>query len=126
MASAAGGYFWTFGLLFFGVGSYNLVGIHFWKMFARKNTFYTLTDRRAIIARDMFGRKTFKSYPITEASPLDLEIRDGLSDIYFATEYQKGRRGALQSIRKGFEQLEDGRSVMSLMRDVQRKHGDTS
>ncbi|MFT7595906.1 MAG: hypothetical protein ACI8R4_003239, partial [Paracoccaceae bacterium] len=64
MASQAGGFFWMFGLLFFGTGFFNAIGVHVWKSYRRTKTHYTLTDKHAFIATDLFDKKRLKSYPI--------------------------------------------------------------
>ncbi|MEM6760396.1 MAG: aspartate carbamoyltransferase catalytic subunit, partial [Pseudomonadota bacterium] len=91
-ASRGGGIFWMFGLLFFGVGMYQLVLVHFWKAHQRRNTHYTLTNKRGLIATDSnFNGRVLDSYPLTEASTVTL--KDGaLVSIYFATKTIQGSR----------------------------------
>lgn len=117
-ASQAGGFFWTFGLLFFFVGSYSLVAQHFWKRHVRSRTFYTLTDQRAFIATETFGRRTLKSYPITRGTTV--ELSDGApGSIFFATETVKDAEGGTTITRIGFELVNDFRSVYALIRQIQ-------
>ncbi|MEM9579849.1 MAG: aspartate carbamoyltransferase catalytic subunit [Pseudomonadota bacterium] len=118
-ASMAGGVFWMFGLLFFGIGFYNLVLIHFWKSYLRRNTHYTLTDQRAFIARKTLMGKTLESYPIHARSRLKLEEGLRTADLYFATEELRGKK-SVRVIDVGFEQIEDAREVMRLMRRIQQ------
>lgn len=118
MASRTGGYFWTFGLLFFMVGTYNLVGMHFWKAFVRSRQHYTLTNQRAIIGTTLFGRRKLKSYPILKTNEVVLEDTGSTADIYFATIEHRGQNGT-QITRIGFEQIENSRQVLSLIRQVQ-------
>ncbi len=134
-AMAAPGPFWMFGLLFLGVGLYNLVGQHFWKAHLRKSTFYTLTDKRAFIAKKTaMGQKSLKSYPIRADTALSIEEQKGLSSIYFATEDVLVSRPShwrvngmplnntsRSSTDIGFELLEEGRDVFALMRSLQAK-----
>ena len=117
-ASRAGGLFWTFGLLFFVVGSYSLIGQHYWKRYLRAHTFYTLTDRRALIATDVWGRRTLKSYPIAKSTMV--ELADGApGSVFFATETQTDSDGDRTHSRIGFELVEDCRSVYALIRQIQ-------
>ena len=120
MASSAGGIFWTFGLLFFFAGMYNLVGIHFWKAFVRSRQHYTLTNQRAMIGTDMFGRKTLHSYPITKTTEIGFEEIGRTGNIYFAKEESRGKNGAAVT-KVGFEQIESPREVLSKMRQVQEE-----
>lgn len=119
-AALAAGPFWMFGLIFFAVGAYKLVGQHYWKARLRRATFYTLTDKRAFIASNPpFGARKLDSYPITAQTPLRLEEDRGLTTIYFAhqnsTARNKDRIGTI-----GFELLADGRQVYSTMRQIQK------
>lgn len=117
MASAAPGPFWMFGLLFFGIGSYNLIGIHFWKTYLRRNQHYTLTNKRAFIGTRKLGKRSLESHPITPQTPLRFE--DGrLSNIWFSEKSHRTRNGtAVKNI--GFERLSDGRIVFAKFREVQ-------
>lgn len=118
MAAQAGGIFWTFGLLFFFVGAWSLVGQHFWAAFVRGRTFYTLTDRRAMIATEVFGRRSLKSYPVGPTTTID--FRDGTpGSIFFATETTTDGEGSVSTTKAGFEMIEDARSVFSLMRGIE-------
>ena len=117
-ASQAGGFFWMFGLLFFGIGIYNLVLIHFWKAYERRNTHYTLTNKRAFIAtQGGFKGKRLNSYPISDTTPVSFS--DGpLATIHFASRTAYGGRS--RSTRTiGFEDITDGRDVYALIRNVQ-------
>lgn len=117
-ASSAGGFFWTFGLLFFGVGAYGLVGVHFWKAFVRTKEHYTLTNQRALIGSAMFGRRTIQNYPITKTTEIIFEDAGVIGDIYFAKRESQGRNGTTVT-KIGFEQIENPRNVLSLMRQIQ-------
>lgn len=118
MASRAGGLFWTFGLLFFVVGSYSLFGQHFWKRHVRARTFYTLTDRRALIATEVWGRRSLKSYPIGKDTIV--ELTDGApGSVFFATETKTDSDGDTTHSRIGFELVEDCRSVYAQIRQIQ-------
>lgn len=121
MASAAGGFFWTFGLLFFGVGLYNFVGVHFWKARLRRNTFYTLTNKRALIGTSRRGRRQLDSYPITAQS--QLQFVDGKFDDIWFEETQGYSNKRPTRLKVGFERLKDGRDVYAKLREIQRGIG---
>ena len=53
MAASTGGFFWMFGLLHFAVGMMLAVGPLLWGPYKRAHTWYTLTNRRAIISTDL-------------------------------------------------------------------------
>jgi hypothetical protein len=120
MASQAGGFFWMFGLLFFFVGSFALVGQHFWKRYERSRTFYTLTDRRAFIATQTFGTRKLRSYPITPATVVELADGDPGS-IFFATETSTDSDGDVTRTKIGFELVEGHRSVYARIREIQSR-----
>ncbi|MAM62115.1 aspartate carbamoyltransferase catalytic subunit [Maritimibacter sp. UBA3975] len=121
MASSAGGMFWMFGLIHFSVG----VGMIFWSIYgstySRRNTWYTLTDRRAIVATNFLTKgKSLKSYPINAGTTV--EFRAGPPDtIIFAHEERRGNKGRRYTVPVGFERLPDGHEVMRLIR--KRIHG---
>ena len=118
-ASQAGGLFWMFGLIHFSAGLAMFVRTVFGPSFVRARTFYTLTRRRAFIAKDLpiFGR-SLKSYPINANTTI--EFKDGrLPSIIFATETRMGTKGQ-PSRDIGFERIADGRNVLQLIRDIQR------
>jgi hypothetical protein len=116
-ASKAPGHFWMFGLLFFAVGCYNLIGVHFWRAFARSQSHYTLTSKRALIATNILGRRKLTSYPITPGTTL--EFVDGkLGSVFFAKEELRGRNGTT-TVPIGFELIEDARAVSALFRKMQ-------
>lgn len=117
MASQAGGFFWTFGLLFFFVGSYNLVGIHFWKAYLRRHTHYTLTNKRAFIGTSVFGRRSLESFPISPDTPINL-IDGALTTVNFASRTKRSKNGSYE-VPVGFEYIENGRKVYALMRESQ-------
>lgn len=119
MASQAGGFFWMFGLLFFGIGFYNAIGVHFWKAFQRRTTHYTLTNQRAFIATQVFGKRVLKSYPITKDTVI--EMQDGaLATIIFANEIQRSKNGSYTT-NIGFERINEGQKVYGLLRQIQKE-----
>ncbi len=117
MASKAPGPFWMFGLLFFGVGSYNLIGVHFWKAYLRRHQHYTLTNKRAFIGAQRFGKRSLVSHPITPETKLHYE-EGTLSNIWFAEKVSKNFKNP--SVEKiGFERLAKGREVFAKFREAQ-------
>ncbi|MFK7754787.1 MAG: aspartate carbamoyltransferase catalytic subunit [Sedimentitalea sp.] len=119
MASQAGGYFWMFGLLFFGTGFYNSIGVHFWKSMRSGATHYTLTNKRGFIATNVMGRKTLTSHNITKTSPLEL-TEGALSSVTFA-HIEKRNKNGHHSVDVQFQNIEEGRKVFALIRDIQRE-----
>lgn len=117
-ASRDGGLFWMFGLLFFGLGVYGLVGIHFWQAFVRRHQYYTLTNQRAIIGTMIFGRRSLRSYPITRTTEIEFQDFGDTGDIYFAQE-ETLVDNSMTIIKIGFEQIENPRQVLAEMRRVQ-------
>ncbi len=118
MAASAGGGFWMFGLIHFTVGLGIIASAVFVGPYKRRHSWYTLTDRRAIIASDMplLGKK-LKSWPITATSVLDLT--QGPPDtVNFAEKTKRSKNGSYQ-VPIGFERIEDGREVYRMMRDIQ-------
>lgn len=107
-----------FGLPFVAVGAYLVFGRFFWRSYVRGRTRYALTDKRAIIATNAFGRK-LKSYPITADTRLEFEPGPEAT-IWFAEEMRRGNKGRRYTVKKGFEYIHDGDEVYRLMRRVQQ------
>ncbi|MDG3041105.1 YdbT family protein [Roseicyclus marinus] len=118
------------GLPFLGIGVYMLVGHLYWDALVRGGTWYTLTDRRAFIATDVFGRRKLDSYPIDEMTGLSL--RDGVpGDVIFGTVTHSFRRRAAAPHRRrnrmttstrvqlGFRHIAEARKVWRMIRDRQ-------
>ncbi|HGG05419.1 MAG TPA: aspartate carbamoyltransferase catalytic subunit [Aliiroseovarius sp.] len=120
MASKAGGGFWMFGLIHFTVGLSIAFGAIFWNAFRRRFTWYTLTNKRAIIATDLPVKgRVLKSYPIRFNTVLEYEPGPPAT-IIFSEELRRGSKGRRYTVKIGFEQISDGDRVYRLMRDVQR------
>lgn len=104
---------------FAAIGVYFFVGQHFWAAFQRRRTFYTLTDKRAFIARGSFGKRTLDSFPITPDTPLQLD--EGRAR---AVWFGSGPKQAMFSNKRehpvGFELLDDPRAIYQLLRNAQR------
>lgn len=119
MASLAGGLFWLFGSIHFAVG----LGIILWPVlgrpYVRRHTWYTLTDNRAFIARDLPVKgRSLKSYPITAETTLTLEDHQP-GTVIFASEWRRGKNGNYET-KIGFKDIDDARAVYALMRGIQR------
>lgn len=126
MASSIGGdapagigyVFPLFGLPFVVVGLYLVFGRFLWRAYVRSRTRYALTTRRAIVAKDAFGR-SLKSWPITDAG--QVEYQPGAeATIFFATEMRRGSKGREYQVRHGFEYIAEGDHVYRLIRAIQQ------
>jgi hypothetical protein len=106
-----------FALPFLAIGLRKAGAMEFWQAWKRRRTWYTLTDRRAFIATDLFGRRGLDAYPIGPRTPLRHEND---RDIFFATDFVKTRRGSRRR-RIGFTHLPDSAHVHALMQQVQRE-----
>ncbi|KPQ14864.1 MAG: hypothetical protein HLUCCA09_03180 [Rhodobacteraceae bacterium HLUCCA09] len=108
----------AFLLLFVLVAAAVLGGHLAWPRLRSRAMFYTLTDRRAFIATDFFGIRSLKSYPITEATPL--ELRDGRGGgVIFERRQTRSRKGGTMVQEIGFLGLDDPREPFLLMRRIQ-------
>lgn len=119
MAATAGGFFWMFGLIHFGVGLALSFGPIVWPAYMRRHTWYTLTDRRAFIATDapLLGRR-LKSYPIERGTVLSYDAGNPAT-IHFAHVMRRTKNGSSRS-DIGFERIAEGPEVYGLMRQIQR------
>jgi hypothetical protein len=117
MASKAGGFFWVFGLLFFAVGSYNLLFQHFWKAYLRTKMHYSLSNQRAFIATRFLGKQSLKTYPITPH--VSIELQDGpFGAVMFASETKRGKRSSYE-VPIGFEMIPNAREVYRKIVQIQ-------
>lgn len=108
-----------FGLPFLCIGAYNAGVYALWRAFLQGRTWYTLTDRRAFIATDVPLRgRSLKSYPITAGTVIDF---DGAEPATLTFAHETGSRDS-GGIRRpvAFHNIEDGREVYRLMRDIQK------
>lgn len=106
------------GLFLLGLGLRHAGGHLIWDSYRRRRTWYTLTDRRAMIATQLAGRKRLESYPIEPETAVTL-VRGDPGNILFATVYRKTKQGSRRR-RIGFERLHDASEIYDLMRRVQR------
>lgn len=117
MAAAAGGGFWMFGLLHFFVGIVIGIGPVFWSALRRRKSWYTLTNKRAIIATDMPTRgRVLRSHQISKDTLLKIDEIDPAS-ISMGSR-KNGRRKAKIS----FERIADAKQVFALLRDIQKEN----
>ncbi|MGR3312012.1 hypothetical protein [Roseovarius indicus] len=118
-AARAGGQFWMFGLIHFGVGLALAFGGAFGSAWRRRHTWYTLTSKRAFIATDLpFRGRTLKSYPITSSTVLDYDAGPPAS-IMFNHEMRRSKNGHYR-VDVGFERIENGAEVYRMMREIQK------
>lgn len=119
MAGAmGGGMFALFGLPHFLIGASIVWGALYWGAYKRRRTWYTLTDRRAIIATDLPIRgRRLKSWPIEADTPIDYQPGEPAS-VYFASETRRGQNSSYQ-VPIGFERIAEGDKVYRLIRDIQ-------
>ncbi|MCH2094815.1 MAG: VTT domain-containing protein [Rhodobacteraceae bacterium] len=119
LASGAGGGMWMFGLIHFSVGLALMGGALFGGAYKRRYTWYTLTNRRAFIARNLpVLPRSLKSYPITAETRLEY-VDDTPGTIWFAQEYRRTKNGHTKH-RMGFERIPNARDVYARMRAIQR------
>ena len=120
MAAQAGGVFWMFGLIHFGVGIAMVYSAIFWAGLKRRRTWYTLTDRRAFIATDLPLRgKRLDSYAILPGTRLSLQSGHPGS-VVFAREERRGSKGRRYTVDIGFERIDAADKVYAMMREIQR------
>ena len=111
-------FFAAFGLFVVGSGLWQTLGPVLRPAFIRARSFYTLTDRRAIIATDLpFQGRRLASYPIDRATPLEYVASEPPSILF-------GPPTGDKRMRAGFSYIADADRVMAMMRQIQR--GQTS
>ena len=103
------------GVLFTGVGGYLVAGHYYASAYRRRNTWYTLTTKRAYVATAVFGQRSLKSWAVTPALTMSL-TDDTPASIWF----DPGARPQ----RVGFERIADARAVLAMMHRIQRGQND--
>lgn len=102
------------GLFFLFQGARMAGADRLWQAWLRQHSWYSLSNRRAFIAWEVWGRRGLRDWPIDASCALDFTAGPPAS-VYFArTRTRFGR-----SNRIGFERIEDGRAVLELMRQIQ-------
>ena len=113
-AAQASVFFALFGLFFVVLGLRQLLSPVIWPAYLRSRSWYTLTDRRAIVATDVpFKGRRLTSYPIDRNTLVEYVDGDPPS-ILFGPE--RGRRAE----RPGFRYIADAETVMPLIRRIQQ------
>lgn len=110
---------WAFGLIFFGIGFYQVAGKYLWQSYERGHTWYSLSNRNAYIASDTpLGGRKLRTWPITAKTPVEYE-RDPCGAVYFGSEtyYTNGRK---RTARVGFENLENIDEVIDLFTKIRK------
>lgn len=111
-ALASGGLFGLFGLFFVGMGAWKAAKPAILPAYIRARTWYTLTDRRAVIATDVAVQgKRLTTRPILPETQIEYQASAPPS-IWF------GAPGVAD--RVGFEYIDDADKVLALIRGIQR------
>jgi hypothetical protein len=115
-------YFTLFGTPFVLVGAYLVVGRFFWEAYRRGRTDYTLTDRRAIIRVDAFGRSQ-KTVTLQDLDEVMLEERnDGLGTIVFGRDITTGSGDDRHTSRAPrFDFIKDAARVYQMVEKARSK-----
>ena len=86
----------------------------------RGRTWYTLTDRRAVIATDNWPKgRQIRTWPIGRDTPLEL-VEGRWPAVHFAYEQRAGKKG-LYKAPVGFEMLPEARAVHDII--LQNRQG---
>lgn len=110
--------FALFGIPFLAIGLAETLKGNVIAAYVRSRSWYTLTNRRAIIATDMPVRgRRLTTYPIGPGTPLELIEGDPGSILFGSTTGRRSRRGS--EPRAGFRLIHDTRKVWSLMQQAQ-------
>lgn len=105
--------------LFVAVAFWFFFGQHFWAMFQRRRTFYSLTNKRAFFANRSLFKRRLNSYPITTETALEIDDHAG-GNIRFSEASGRQMFSNRTTRKVGFEQLADPRTVYSRIRQVQQ------
>lgn len=114
MAAQGSVMFALFGLIFVAISIRNIAEPLLLPAFRRSRTWYTLTDRRALVATDLpFQGRRLVSYPIDRDTPVEYLPGDPPSILFGHPAVDSARRG-------GFAFVADADRVMGLIREIQR------
>ncbi len=112
-AAKSGTFMWVFGMLFLIIGARTALSETVFPAYIRSRSWYTLTNRRAIVATDVPVRgRRLASFPITAATPVVLAPGDPGS-IYFGPLALSERKG------DGFLMIPEADKVMRIIRKIQ-------
>lgn len=112
-----------FGVPFLLAGLYSFIGHIFWNAYVRGRSWYTLTDRAAYIATEIFGKRRLKTYPYADMQPPELQDNTPGSvifaeDITVHSNRRRGRtRRLTQRVPVGFMRIDDARAVYRILSD---------
>jgi hypothetical protein len=112
--------------LFMAVGVYMVIGRPIAGAFLRRRTWYTLTDRAAYLATEIFGQRKLKRIGIGEMNlllnaPLERDTiwlrREVTRDAYTSRKAQGQRHNRVQTSTRhfGFEHIDDVETVRALL-----------
>ena len=119
------------GLLIMAQGIWRLAGRPLMSLLGQGRAWYSLTNRRAFIARSRLGRKELQSWPLAEMERLDL-IGGDPGDVIFAEErqtvVQTGRRGSRRTFERtrpvGFRRIREAQRVHQMINAQRRPETD--
>lgn len=111
--------FMVFPLVHLAVGLGLLVGAPMWRSYRWRNTWYTLTDRRAIIATDHWPKgRDLRLYPLGPDTPLAIATRP-MPVVQFANVHIRTKHGTrLQPL--GFERIPDAEAVFEMISAIKQ------
>jgi hypothetical protein len=111
--------FTLFPMVHLTVGLGLMVGPPFWRTYVWRNTWYTLTDRRAIIATDIWPKgRDLSLYDVGPDSPL-LLVERPWPGVHFAMRHSRGKHG-VRVVPFGFERLADAKAVFDMMTTIKQ------
>lgn len=115
MAAQGGGVFWMFGLIFFFTGLGLIAKTLLDERMRMRDTFFTLSDRAAYIARRhwMQGRQ-LETYRITAAMPITLNGHATRGDVIFSSRTVRSKNGS-HEVPIGFLDIEGAPEVFAQM-----------
>jgi hypothetical protein len=111
--------FALFPLIHLGAGLAMMIGPPLFGAHARRNTWYTLTDRRAVIATDFWPKgRDMALYDIGPDSPLRLIDRP-FPGVHFAMHHHRTKTGT-RVVPFGFDRITDAKQVFDLMQLIKQ------
>lgn len=103
------------------LGLYLMISAPFRDRKQRSKTWYTLTNKRAVIATD-WRAKQFVSYPVSGWTEV-FKTGGELKSIYFAQTVSKDSDGDGYNVKHiGFEMVPDGDKLLGLFNEVEAEH----
>jgi len=78
--------FLVFGGFFVLIGLYIAIGRFFYKAYEKRHTKYVLTNKKAMVIKELFGAKEVRSIDLDKAETIDRTVnKDGSGSIYFGS-----------------------------------------